>query len=168
MVASVRVFLLLLVGAGLLLSALYLHPAWLEGVVPGLKPLAASGNAQDQEQERGERYDAEIRAIGQRLAIQENIGRELLEGRLTLSQAARQLRDLVASRPVWTPPSHLSKREEALLEGEIFHQHAIDWAENVWTKSSRTDRSPIASLEAELQRLRERDDIILPPIAARP
>jgi hypothetical protein len=140
--------LALAVVAGLLLAALL--PAWLACLGLDTQDLTDSVGAWQRERERGARLEARSAIELGRLLTTERITQVLIEGQLTLEQAARRLRETHEDVPLFWEVLRL---EEGASDEERLCRHLIDRAGEVLCQDGEKARAVAWHLEGELQEL---------------
>jgi hypothetical protein len=140
--------LALAVVAGLLLAALL--PAWLACLGFDTQDLADSFGAWQRESGRAAQLDARSEVVRDRLLTTERITQELIEGRLTLEEAARRLCELHEEVPLFWQVLRL---EEGTSDEERLCRHLIDRAGIGLSEDPERARAVAWRLEGELEEL---------------
>ena len=112
----------------------------------------------EEAREREETLATKVELAKARRATLDRVARDLLAGRLTLSQAAGRFRDLLADcEALW---AHLAEEVPGRTEEERLCRYVIGWATSLLDR----DREAVvrASLEAELESRLSREGVLAP------
>jgi hypothetical protein len=117
--------------------------------------------------QRGEAQDERLRQIQERLQAKDALTEDLIAGRLTLSVAARRVRDLPGETPGWI---QLIAEDQGASEDETICLHLIACVEEALHDQEVKRSEVIARLRAELEaHLRQQGPVALTAApAARP